>query len=227
MAPKSKAKSGVRGANVKGGRRPPVKVQRGRELPIMPIALAAVLAVLTIAVIVIIIQSNRSTTTGAPTAGNVPCDSLEHTQIHYHAALQIVYNGLVVNLPDYTGINVDSSGNVTCYYWLHVHASDHNVIHIESPASDTFTLGQFFDVWTSWARQNDKTIPQFDATHFATFTLTPDQKLVVYYDLSDGKGPQLFTGDLKSIVLKAHEVITVEITPPQVTPPSFSFSSGE
>ena len=37
-----------------------------------------------------------------------------------------------------------------CYYWLHVHVHVHaqdGVIHIESPAGHTYTLGQFFDLW--------------------------------------------------------------------------------
>jgi hypothetical protein len=61
--------------------------------------------------------------------------------------------------------------------------------------------------------------------HVAQFTVTPDQKLVSYVD--DGKGPQPYTGDPRAIVLKSHEVITLEITPPEVNPPpSFTFSSG-
>jgi len=50
---------------------------------------------------------------------------------------------------------------------------------------------------------------------------------VIYVDKQDGKGAQLYTGDPKSIVLASHEVITLEITPPEVTPPpAFTFTSG-
>ena len=41
----------------------------------------------------------------------------------------------------------------------------------------------------------------------------------IYIDLDDGKGAQLFEGDPSTIVLKSHETITIEITPPDVTPP--------
>ncbi|HKV87326.1 MAG TPA: hypothetical protein VJT78_04950 [Candidatus Dormibacteraeota bacterium] len=220
MASKSRAKAGVRAGKGKAGRRPPVRVKRASDLPIMPIAVGVVLVALAVVMIVFIVQSLKPTQ-GPPVAGGVPCDHLEQTQIHYHAALQIVYQGNVVNLPDNLGINYTDSSqtSVNCYYWLHVHAANKNVIHIESPASSTFTLSQFIAVWKSWAQQNGQAVPKLDATHVGTFVLTPDQKLVVYIDLQDGKGPQVFTGDPNTIQLKAHEVITLEITPPQVTPP--------
>jgi hypothetical protein len=101
------------------------------------------------------------------------------------------------------------------------------VIHIESPANQTFTLGQFFDVWNSWSKSNGGPAEPLDATHVSTFTLTPSQKLAIYIDLGDGKGAQLYTGDPKAIPLKQHEVITVEIAPPDVNPPpAFTFPSG-
>lgn len=34
----------------------------------------------------------------------------------------------------------------TCYYDVHTHAQD-GVIHVEAPAPQTFTLGDFFGVW--------------------------------------------------------------------------------
>jgi hypothetical protein len=221
----TKTKAPVRSGAGKGGRRPPVKVKRGREVPILPIAVAVILVVFAVSVIIYTVVTNKST---APQpAGNIPCDQLEHTQTHYHAAIQIVYQGVVHPIPSNIGIVTNSTGAVTCYYWLHVHAANPNVIHIESPANDTFTLGQFFTVWTTWSKANGGPSQPLDATHVSTITLTPEQKLVVYIDLKDGKGPQLYAGDPKAIVLKAHEVITLEITPPEVTPPpAFTFTSG-
>jgi hypothetical protein len=111
----------------------------------------------------------------------------------------------------------------TCFYWLHVHIESPGVIHIESPKGRTFTLGDFFKVWAA-----SKGTPEpLDATHVSSFTLTGDQKLVVYLDLGDGTGPQPYTGNPADIVLKAHEAITLEITPPAVNPPpKFTFQSG-
>ena len=221
VATKTKTKADVRSGKGKGGRRPPVKVKSGPEIPLLPLAVGGILFVLLIGMIVYIVANSRPTQ--PPTAGGVPCDTLEHTQIHYHAALQIIYQGVPTHLPGNLGIVTDSAGNATCYYWLHVHVQNQDVIHIESPANQTFTLGQFFDVWTAWNKQKGDPAELLDTAHVAQFTLTPDQKLVIYVDLLDGKGPQLYTGDPRAIPLKLHEVITLEITPPDNPPPSFTF----
>ncbi|HEY1420174.1 MAG TPA: hypothetical protein VGG90_05640 [Candidatus Dormibacteraeota bacterium] len=226
MATKTRPKNAPRTGSFGKGRRPPVKPSRGRDIPILPIAVGAILLALTIGLIVYIIANNKPTP-GPATAAGVPCDRLEHTQVHYHAALQIVYQGNVVSIPANLGIVTDSSGSTSCFYWLHVHAQNPNVIHIESPASQTFTLGQFFAVWNTWSTAGGGPTEKLDATHVATLPVTSDQKLLVYIDLGDGHGPQPFTGDPNTIVLKSHEVITLEITPPAVTPPPpFTFTSG-
>src|SRR2546421_2802925 len=225
MASKSRAK-GAAGSG-KSGRRPQVKSKRGSGVPLLPVVVGAILGVLVIAMIGAIIYFGRPQP-GPQTVSGIPCDHLEHSQVHYHAALQIVYNGNVVNLPDNAGIQTDSTGpNVTCYYWLHVHAANKNVIHSDSPRRDTFTVGQFFDVMNAWSQANGKPAQKLDATHVSTFTIAPDQKIVTYVDLGDGKGAQLYDGDPRKIQLKSHEVITIEITPPDVKPPpSFTFPSG-
>jgi hypothetical protein len=185
---------------------------------LLPIAVGGILAVLAIILIIIAVtQPKGISTPPIPKAGNIPCDALEHTQTHYHAALQIIYLGTPVNIPS------DIGRTSTCFYWLHMHVESPGVIHIESPKGDTFTLGNFFKVWSV----SKKTPVLLDATHVAQFTLTGDQKLVVYVDLNDGKGPQVYTGDPNAIVLKPHEVITLEVTPPTVNPPpKFTFQSG-
>ena len=227
MATKAKAKAGARSKG-KSGRRAPVKVKRASDVPILPIAVGGVLGLLLIGMIVYILWLNRPAP-GPTVAGGIPCDQLEHTQTHYHAALQIMYHGISTNLPDNTGINFTDSTQsaVSCYYWLHVHASQKNIIHIESPANQTFTLGQFFQVWDTWSKASGKGSQRLDATHVSQFTLAPTDKLVVYIDKGDGKGAQVYTGDPKAIVLASHEVVTIEITPPDVKPPpTFTFPSG-
>ena len=222
MASSTRTKAPQRGSKSKSGRRLPPKVKSGPDIPLLPIAVLAILVALAIGLGIYAYANNRPTT--QPSAAGVPCDRLEQTQVHYHAALQIVYKAALTNLPDNLGIVTDSTGNPTCYYWLHVHTANKNVIHIESPANDTFNLGQFFAVWGAWS---GKTQP-LDPTHVsAAFTLAAGEKLYVYVDASDGKGPQLFTGDPKTIVLAKHEVISLVIssdaTPP--TPPTFNWSS--
>jgi hypothetical protein len=220
MPTKSQAKTG------KAARRQTARPRRDAGVPLLPIVVGSILGVLTIAMIGFIVYLGRPASPPPKVAG-IPCDNLEHTQIHYHAALQIVYQDHVVNLPDNTGINTDSTGNVSCYYWLHVHGGEKNVIHIESPASDTFKLGQFVDVWNAWSQQNGKGPQKLDATHVSTFTIGPDDKVVTYIDLGDGKGPTVYDGDPRAIVLKQHEVITIAINPSSgFKPPPFSFPSG-
>jgi hypothetical protein len=220
----TRSKAAVRGAKAKSksGRRPPVKVKSGPELPLLPIAVGGILVVIAIVLIVIsVVNANKSHTT-QPTVAGIPCDNLEQSQIHYHAAVQIVLDGVVHPIP--ANIGIVNPTSPTCYYWLHVHPADPNVIHIESPRNRTFTLGDFFAVWSKWSGT-----PQLlDATHVSTLVLSADQKLVIYIDKQDDKkGPQLYEGDPNKIVLSAHEVITLEITPPEVTPPpTFSFPVG-
>ncbi|HEV2216863.1 MAG TPA: hypothetical protein VGV88_04725 [Candidatus Dormibacteraeota bacterium] len=147
----------------------------------------------------------------------IPCDQLEHTQVHYHAFLQILNQGSNVDIPTNVGRTLG------CYYWLHMHSNEAGIIHVESPADRTFTLGDFFDVWSDWGQASQP----LDSTHVSTLTLTGDQKLVVYIDQGDGKGASPFTGDPRTIVLKNHEVITLEISPPVVNPPpAFSWPPG-
>jgi hypothetical protein len=222
MATKTKAKAAVRTGTGKGGRRTPVK--RSRDLPLLPIAVAGILLAFAIGIAIYILVNNKAPV-GPTTAGGIPCDSLQHSQVHYHAGIQIVYQGTLHPIPANIGISGDPAAP-SCYYWLHVHAADPNVIHIESPANQTFTLGQFFAVWDAWSKSNGGPAEPLDTTHVSSFTLTPDQKLTVYVT-EEGKSPQPYTGDPKAIVLKAHEVITLEITPPEVTPPpAFTFPNG-
>lgn len=219
--------SRARSKSSKAARKQSARPRRDQGVPLLPIVVGSILGVLAIAMIVFIVALNRPPGPASATVSGIPCDQLEHTQVHYHAALQIMYHGTLTNLRDNTGIQIDPGGNVSCYYWLHVHSNEKNVVHVESPASKTFTLGQFFDVANAWSKANGYDSMKLDATHVATFTLGPQDKIVVYIDLGDGKGATLYTGDPRAIVLKQHEVITIQISPPTVTPPpAFTFPSG-
>lgn len=148
---------------------------------------------------------------------SIPCDQLEYTQVHYHAYLQILFQGDAVSIP------TDVGRKQGCFYWLHMHTNESGIIHVEAPDNRAFTLGDFFAVWSDWAGQAQP----LDSTHVSTLTLGAGQKLAVYVDLDGGAGATPFTGDPRSIVLKNHEVITLEVTPPAVTPPpSFTWPPG-
>jgi hypothetical protein len=208
-------KSQVRGA--KGSRRAPVK---SRDTPILAIVVGAILVLLFIGIFIYAAINSRTNPvpTVAGSTGSIPCDQLEHTQVHYHSAIQIVDQGTVHPIPGGIGIQGGETAP-TCFYWLHVHSANPNVIHIESTADRVFTLGDFFKVWDAWSTYSGGPHERLDSTHVSTLTVGSGQSMLVYIDLGDGKGATLFTGDPSSIVLKSHEVITIEITPPTVTPP--------
>lgn len=140
----------------------------------------------------------------------IPCESNEQLAVHYHAHLSIIVDGNETVLP--AGVGIDQSNQ--CLYWMHVHAAD-GVIHIEAPkdsATRKFTLGDIFDVWKK----------PLSTTQVGDTVLTKDQKLVIFV------GGKPYTGDPRKIVLAAHTLVVLEVTPPEVNPPpSFTFPSGE
>jgi hypothetical protein len=223
MASSTRSKAPQRGAKGKSGRRLPPKVKSGPEVPLLPVVVGVLLVALFVGLVIYYYVNTRPTTVAA--AAGIPCDQLEHTQIHYHAALQIIHEGVLTPIPGGIGIQGGET-SPTCFYWLHVHTAYPDVIHIESPANDTFTLSQFFAVWNTWSTNQGGPKEPLDATHVSTFTLAAGEKLYVYVDLGDGKGPQLFNGDPNTIVLKTHEVISLEITSGQpTTPPGFDWTT--
>lgn len=140
-------------------------------------------------------------------ANAVPCDQLEHTQVHYHAELQILVDGSLMPIP------TDVGRTAGCYYWLHMHSGEPGMIHIEAPLDRRFILADFFQVWSNWAGEKEL----LDTTHVSTIALGSDQRLAVYVD--SGNGPKAYSGDPATIVLEDREVITLEVTPPTVEPP--------
>jgi hypothetical protein len=85
----------------------------------------------------------------------VQCNSSEQVAYHVHTHLSVYVDGHLRPIPAGIGIvspialstpNGRFDQASQCYYWLHVHAQD-GVIHIESPAGHSYTLGDFFDLW--------------------------------------------------------------------------------
>ena len=178
------------------------------DLPLLPIVVGSLLLVG--AIIAIIVGSRSGGSTVDPTINGIPCQSNEQLAVHYHAHLSIIVDGSENTLPPSVGIDQTTQ----CLYWIHTHATD-GVIHIEAPkasAARKFTLGDIFDVWGK----------PLSNTQVGATVLTKDQKLVMYVD---GKA---YTGNPRSIVLAAHTLVVLEVTPPTVTPPpTFTFPAGE
>jgi len=144
-------------------------------------------------------QAPATTANGAPVIDGIRCQP-EHLESHYHAHLALLKNGRSVKVPALIGIDVQHQ----CLYWLHTHDAT-GVMHIESPDTRTYTLGQFFDVWHQ----------PLSATQAASLS----GKLKVFV------GDRQVSGDPRKIVLRPHELITIE-QGRIVTPPPFQFAPG-
>jgi hypothetical protein len=74
-------------------------------------------------------------------AAGLPLLTMEGTDLHFHAHLDVIVNGQAVAVP--AGIGIEGTTGVSS---MHTHDLG-GVIHIESPTQGTFTLGQFFAEW--------------------------------------------------------------------------------
>ena len=145
-------------------------------------------------------QRAQMAPTGQPVAG-ISCDAMEGQRIHIHQHLLILDHGTSVPVPYDVG---RPAGN-QCLYWLHTHTPD-GVIHIESPANRTFTLGDFFAIWGQ----------PLSTTRAASEFAKEGSSRKVWLD---GKP---YAGDPAKVPLAAHTDIVIEAGPPFPTPPKFT-----
>jgi len=134
---------------------------------------------------------------GLPIDG-VGCNATEGAVEHIHAHLEIYNRGRAVTIPQGIGI-AQAAG---CLYWIHTHDSG-GYIHIESPVSRTFTLGQFFDIWG----------PDLTWTHADGAVAAHGSKLSVWVN-----GRPWVGADPRAIVLRDHETIVIQAGPPFAKP---------
>ncbi len=149
---------------------------------------------------------------GQPVDG-IRCET-EQLAYHIHAHLALIVDGEPVAVPAGIGIaplggNSGSSFvSARCLYWLHTHDGS-GVIHVESPAGATYTLGQFFAVWGE----------PLTGSNVAGFAVTSGEPMHVFVD---GKP---YDGGPGDIPLRAHGLITLEIGK-QEPSPGFTFPPG-
>jgi hypothetical protein len=148
------------------------------------------------------------------TVDGVQCDTSEQVAYHVHTHLAVYVNGKARALPAGVGIVEPVAQPTTagpfdeasrCYYFLHVHARD-GVIHIESPTTATYTLGQFFDIW---------------GQPLGVDQVGPDTGVLTIY--VDGKR---FRGDPRSIVLGSHVDIQIDVGTPAPPPRAVDWSGS-
>ena len=185
------------------------------------------LAVIVLAIAAFVFFTNHSSSAG-PTATPSPavtsvalskspidgigCETSEGSAYHIHQHLTLYDHGKSVPLPAYVGIPGGVSGN--CLYWLHVHdMSPSNIVHIESPVKRFFTLGNFLDIWT---RTVSTTTPS-DGTFLANLKTAGQQGQVTLF--VNGKR---YMRPYRSLTLRSHLAITLEVGKPVVAPKPFT-----
>lgn len=149
---------------------------------------------------------------GHPTIDNIQCQNTEQVAYHIHSHLAVFLDGRPRGVPEGIGIAAPRQSQNTadgpfvvaggCFYWLHTHDRT-GVIHIESPSEQSYTLGNFFDVW-----QQPLSASQAGP---ATGTLT------AYVN------GQRYSGDPRQIQLAAHAVIQLDVGQ-DVPPASYTFA---
>jgi hypothetical protein len=89
-------------------------------------------------------NQNTSDNNAGLTIDSIQCDMVEHFNFHIHSGLEIKIDDRPIAIPGGIGIIPEK-----CIYWLHTH-DDTGTIHIESPIEQTFTLGQFLNIWKAF-----------------------------------------------------------------------------
>jgi hypothetical protein len=138
--------------------------------------------------------------TGQPVDG-IRCDAAEGVAMHIHPHLTILDHGRPVGIPEDVGRPVAAQ----CFYWLHTHTPD-GIIHIESPAIRTFTLGQFFAIWGQ----------PLGPSNVAGAKPRTGETVKVYVD------GEPYTGDPRRIEFAQHLDIAILVGPPYKKPAPFS-----
>jgi hypothetical protein len=145
----------------------------------------------------------------------IECQARENVAYHVHAHLTIFVDGHAAQIPYGVGIGPPLEGvNTTagpfvelgsCFMWLHTHAAD-GIIHIESPTTRTYTLGQFFAIW---------------GQPLSAHRLGPASGKVVAF--LNGK---VWTGSPAAIPLTATAQIQLEVGSPLIAPEHITFPAG-
>lgn len=134
---------------------------------------------------------------GGLNVDGIECQGMEGAVEHIHTHLQIFNRGRAVQIPAQVGIPQGGS----CLYWVHTHTPD-GIIHIESPVTRTFTLGQFFDIWGEPLSRTQAASAR--AAHGKALRVTVNGKT--------------WTGDPAKIPLRDREEIVIQSGPPWGTP---------
>jgi hypothetical protein len=155
----------------------------------------------------------------APASGRgvdgISAAAAEQLAFHIHAHLTVFVAGSPRQIPYGIGIAPPLEVEPTpqgpfaaggsAFFWLHTHAAD-GIVHIESPIERTYTLGNFFDIWSEpLGRQR----------------VGPATGRVTAF--FDGRR---YLGNPRDIPLLAHAQIQLDVGRPLVAPESIRFPRG-
>ncbi|HEX6509450.1 MAG TPA: hypothetical protein VF221_17615 [Chloroflexota bacterium] len=125
---------------------------------------------------------------------------------HEHAHLALFDHGKAVTVPALIGFNVDHD----CLFWMHTHDPSYGLIHEEAPHKIVPKLGTFFKIWQE----------PLSSHQVGTIEVKPGDKIRTYVD-----GKEYF-GDPSSIKLPPHTNVVIEVGPPFVAPPPFTYPAN-
>jgi len=141
------------------------------------------------------------------TVDGIECQTNEQTVTHVHTHLTVFVNGQPRVIPYGIGIpgaqaTATAQGPFvqtgSCFYWTHTHAND-GILHVESPnTTDTFTLGNFFDIY---------------GQPLSNSQVGPNKGTVTAF--FNGK---LYTGNVRDLPLGYHYQIQLDVGTPIVAP---------
>jgi hypothetical protein len=141
----------------------------------------------------------------------ITCDGSEQLLFHIHSHLQMYVSGQEELVAAGVGIGtpLQEIGGIvyggSCFSWLHTH-DESGIIHIESPVSRQFTLGDFFDIWGQPLSATQVGPAQGSVTAFV-----------------DGA---LWTADPRTILLANHTAIQLDVGDPLIAPQPFTWPPG-
>jgi hypothetical protein len=163
------------------------------------------------------------------TVDGVPCIATMSNEYHVHVFLGMLINGRQIALSDGDGMKNPGADatylgipnwteNASCYYYLHTHDAS-GVIHIEAPKSASvetslYTLGNFFDIWGMTL--SSTRIGPFSGTVRTYVAQVPVNTTQVTPSMYKS-----YSYSPRSIPLKSHTAIWLEIGPTYVSPSSF------
>ena len=180
-----------------------------REKKIKKFVVIGLIAVAVIGIGLAVASSKflSSSNASAQTIDGIQCNAVEQLLFHNHVHLDIFIGGQPYTVPSQIGIIPGK-----CIYWLHTH-DDSGVIHIESPVTRNFTLGQFFDIW----KKRFSNVQIFDNTANAT------NIMAVYVNGNKINGE----ADYRNINMQEHDQIAIVFgRPPSKILSTYEFPKG-